>query len=573
MRRCTALVLAFAFSCLVFSFPSFAADGTWGTHGPFVDEILMPVITDPEARLLAMLRGEIDIYPDVNRPSDIRIFNDDPRVELTMDLGFHMYYMAFNLQQKPLDDPVLRRAMAHLVDREAFIFSLYDGFVLPLAEVVPESSPFHHPGTNVAEYDPERADQMLNAAGYVRGTDGIRIDPHTGRSLAEMALLTPTFEEEPTAAELGVRLAKAFQDAGIPVVPVPLDFNTMIDRLLRKDGETGVRNYDLYMAAWGLSRFPTHLYTLFHSDFDVDGGNNTPGLRDADYDAAAEKVWTPRDLAEAMQAAYEAQEIWADLQPYVPLYSGPYLDAFRSEVTGYVPHRGYGAASNPRQSPWTALNIRRLDQADERGGTIRWLLTETLGTLNVLVAYTAYEDQVLGLIYDSLITVEPQENDDYPWLATSWETDTWTLDDGREGSVITYHLAEGVTWHDGVPFTAHDVKFTMDYLKQQQPVMLQGAWRDYSHATVHDDTTVSVYYKTVSYWHTYNTGGFLAEHIWRDVEDFETFQPWREPHPEVEGLTMLIGHGPFVFKEWVPGEYVRLARYESYWRGLDLEDS
>lgn len=569
-RRLTLLLLTIAILSVGAGSLRGASNGAWSDRGPYVDEILMPIIVDTEARLLAMLRGEVDIYPDVARPADIRTFADDARVDLTMAPGFHMFYMAFNLQREPLDDLVLRRAMAHLIDRDAFIFSLFDGFVFPMSEVVPEASPFYHRASNVAEYDPQLAERILNEAGYVRGADGIRIDPRTGEPLREITLLTPTFEEAPTTAELGVWLAQTFQNAGIPVVPVALEFNTMVERLLRKDPNSGERDFDLYISGWGLSRFPTYLYTLFHSNFDVDGGNNTSGLRDPAYDAAAAKLWTPRTLEEAFEAAAEAQETWSELQPYVTLYSTPYIDAFRSDrVTGYVTHVGFGAASNPRQSPWTALNIRRVDQPEGRGGTIRWLLTEDPGTLNLLVSYTAYEDQVLALIYDSLITADPETNEDYPWLATSWVVDTWTNERGEEGSVITYHLAEGVTWHDGMPFTAHDVKFTMDYLKEKKPPSFQAVWSEYSHAVVHDDTTVSVYYNSVSYWHTYATGGFLAEHIWRDVDDFETFQPWREPHPEVEGLTKLIGHGPFVFKEWIPGEYIRLERNESYWRSLD----
>lgn len=544
-----------------------AADGAWDGNGPYVDEIIMPIITDSEARYLALLRGEIDIYPDVNRPSDIRSFAADPRIDLTMTPGLHMFYMGFNLQREPLDDPVLRRAMAHLVDRESLVFSVFDGYVFPLAEAVPESSPFYHRTAHVAEYDPQLAERLLNEAGYVRGEDGIRVDPRTSKPLRTLTLITPTYEESPTSAEVAVRLAQTFQNAGIPVAVVSLEFNTMVERLLRKDPVTEERDFDLFVSGWGLARYPLHLYTLFHSSFDVNGGNNVTGLRDAAYDAAAEKLWRPRTLEQAYEAAAEAQEIWAALQPYIPIYSLTYIDAFRSDrVTGYVEHVGYGAASNPLASPWTALNIRRVDQPEGRGGSIRWLLFDDPGTLNILASYTAFEDQVLGLIYDSLITANPETNEDYPWLATSWVIDTWTTESGEEGSVITYQLAEGVTWHDGVPFTAYDVKFTMDYLKEKKPPNLQAVWQDYSHSIVHDDLTVSVYYNTVSYWHTYATGGFLAEHIWSDVNDYESFQPWREPHPEVEGLTKLIGHGPFVFKEWVPGEYIRLVRNESYWR-------
>src|SRR5690606_15323488 len=126
--------------------------------------------------------------------------------------------------------------------------------------------------------------------------------------LRPLELLTPTAEEAPTSAELGVIIAEAAQAIGLPVVATPMDFNVIVDRI-SNETEDGGRNFDMYVLAWSLSRFPTHLYSLFHSDFDVDGGNNNPGMRDPQYDAAAERVFRPRDLDEAFEAAYEAQEI------------------------------------------------------------------------------------------------------------------------------------------------------------------------------------------------------------------------------------------------------------------------
>lgn len=543
-----------------------ANDADWGTRGPHVDEILLPIIADDDAQLLALETGEIHILPGRANPTHLQRLEANPNVDVTVEPGFHMFYLAFNMREEPLSDIVVRRALAHVIDRDEIIFSLFQGYMLPLAEFVPQSSPFHNPDTDVAEYDPELAAQILDDAGYRMGPNGIRIDPNTGEEMRPLELLTPTADEAPTSAELGVIIADAAQAIGLPVVATPMDFNVIVDRISNE--VDGTRDFDMYVLAWSLGRFPTHLYSLFHSDFDVDGGNNNPGMRDAEYDAAAEKVWTPRDLDEALEAAYEAQEIIQWLQPYVPLYSRPYFDAFRSDiVTGYVPHLGFGAASNVSNSLWTPLNIRRVDQ--ERGGTIRFLLDVEPGNLNILVGTSAYDARIFGLVYGGLITAEPYENNDFPWEAKSWDVGTWVTPEGVEASKITYYLRDDVTWHDGVPFTAEDVKFTMDYLKEQRVPKYQSAWMNYSHAEIHDDYTVTVYFDNLSYWHTYNASGFLAKHIWENVPVYDEFEPWNEPHPTVDGLTMMVGTGPFVFKEYVPGEYVRVVRYEDYWAGLD----
>lgn len=547
---------------------AFASDAPWGTKGPHVDEILLPIIMDQEAALIAIQRGDIDILPGLSQPSHIDRLEADPNVDLTMDPGFHMFYMALNMRREPLDDIVIRRALAHVIDRNEIILSLFQGYMLPLAEFVPQSSPFHNPNTDVAEYDPELAKQILDDAGYVVGADGFRINPRTGERLRDMYILTPTMEVAATSAQLGVIVANAAQSIGLPLYAQPLDFNVIVDRI-SYETEDGDRDFDAYVLAWGLSRFPTHLYTLFHSDFDVDGADNNPGMRDPEYDAAAEKVWTPRNLDEALDAAYEAQEILSWLQPYIPLYSRPYIDAFRSDrVTGYVPHLGFGAASNASNSIWTPLNIRLVDQ--ERGGTVRWLLEQEPGNLNILVGTSTYDARIFGLVYGpGLIASEPIDNQDFPWEATHWEVGTWVTPEGNEATKITYHLRDDVVWHDGVPFTAEDVKFTMDYMKEQRVPKYQAAWTNYSHSEVHDPYTITVYFDNVSYWHTYNVASFLAKHIWEGVEKFDEFEPWKTPHPTVDGLTMMVGKGPFVFKEYVTGEYVRVVKNDIFWAGLD----
>src|SRR5690606_14896943 len=222
---------------------------------------------------------------------------------------------------------------------------------------------------------------ILHEAGHVMGPDAGRIDPNTGERMRETTIMTPTMEAAATSAMLGRILADAAHSIGPPLNAAPLASNAIVDRIT--NAVDGSRNFDMYALAWSLGRFPTHLYTLFRSNFDVDGGDNTPGLRDPEYDALAEKVWTPRTYEDAFEAAYEAQAMLSELLPYIPLYSRPYMDAFRSDiVTGYVPHLGFGAASNALNSIWTPLNIRLVNQ--ERGGTIRWVLEQEPGNLNIL---------------------------------------------------------------------------------------------------------------------------------------------------------------------------------------------
>jgi peptide/nickel transport system substrate-binding protein len=64
----------------------------------------------------------------------------------------------------------------------------------------------------------------------------------------------------------------------------------------------------------------------------------------------------------------------------------------------------------------------------------------------------------VNLIYDTLFWSQVKENPE-PWLAER-------ADPSPDRKSWTVKLRPGITWHDGVPFTAEDVKFTFDYMKQ-----------------------------------------------------------------------------------------------------------
>ncbi|HLR13920.1 MAG TPA: ABC transporter substrate-binding protein, partial [Burkholderiaceae bacterium] len=93
-------------------------------------------------------------------------------------------------------------------------------------------------------------------------------------------------------------------------------------------------------------------------------------------------------------------------------------------------------------------------QAQERGGTLKTIIQPEPPILVTAMNQQAPTQYVAGKIYESLLTynhdLEPQ-----PGLAKSWEI-------SDDGLTYTFHLNEGVKWHDGEPFTADDVVFSMN---------------------------------------------------------------------------------------------------------------
>jgi len=132
-----------------------------------------------------------------------------------------------------------------------------------------------------------------------------------------------------------------------------------------------------------------------------------------------------------------------------------------------------------------------------------------------------------------------------PGLAESWDI-------SEDGLTYTFHLREGVTFHDGTAMDAEDVKFSLDRARAEDSTNAQkGLFAGIADVTVDDPATVTV---TLSQ----PNGSFLFNMAWGDAvivapESIETI------------ATAPVGTGAYKFDEWVQGDRIELSAYEGYW--------
>src|SRR5699024_2782082 len=200
----------------------------------------------------------------------------------------------------------------------------------------------------------------------------------------------------------------------------------------------------------------------------------------------------------------------------------------------------------------------------------RWARADETSVLNLIVQpepptlveainQQASTQYVAGKIYQSLLTytfdLKPQ-----PGLAKSWDV-------SEDGTVYTFHLQDGVTWHDGEPFTADDVVFS---LADMLPEVHARAHYILSHhvETVKklDKLTVEVTLDAPfpAFILMFEPGfaPMMPKHIYAGT-DYHNNPANEKP----------IGTGPFMFKEWKRGSYTRLVKNPYYWEsGLPQPD-
>jgi len=161
---------------------------------------------------------------------------------------------------------------------------------------------------------------------------------------------------------------------------------------------------------------------------------------------------------------------------------------------------------------------------------------------------------MLMMQYDSLFTMG-LDGEPYPWLVTDW-----SLSD--DGLSYTLELRQDVTWHDGTPMTADDVKFTFDYFSVNAVGRFARDIRGFASAEVVDEYTVVINLERPN-------PGFvrlafadvpvIPQHIWESVEDPQNHQ--------FESATN-VGTGPFMLMEYSPDQFYRFEANVDYFAGM-----
>lgn len=181
--------------------------------------------------------------------------------------------------------------------------------------------------------------------------------------------------------------------------------------------------------------------------------------------------------------------------------------------------------------------------------------------LDSLVLGPAWELGDMGcifpqLLYDYLWMIGPAPDYEIvPRLASSWETEdyiTWT-----------FHLRKNATFHDGVPVTAEDVAFSVEYIPKAMPVWdtPDTDWESFS--IIDDHTLEFTLYAPF--------GGAYSPVYWMPIFPKHIWEPYKDdmcafPNDEA------IGSGPFKLKEFKAAEYIWYEANEDYWGGRPYVD-
>lgn len=140
----------------------------WG-GAPAVKNLRVRAILDANTLQAELKSGGVDLAATANlQPDAYLALGQDPNLKVAKFPGVNVVYLNFNANDEVLKDPRVRQAIAHAIDREAIVKELLLEQARVAHSILPDKSWAYVPG-QVYEYDPERAKQILDEAGYKAG--------------------------------------------------------------------------------------------------------------------------------------------------------------------------------------------------------------------------------------------------------------------------------------------------------------------------------------------------------------------------------------------------------------------
>ncbi|HEV3194606.1 MAG TPA: ABC transporter substrate-binding protein, partial [Candidatus Cybelea sp.] len=224
----------------------YVANSRYWRGEPHVRELIVRTIPDPSTNLLLLRAGELDW--NLIAPAQLAVVRGDPNVGFVTVPTAVVAGLAFNTSHAPLDDVRVRRAIAMSIDRDAISRKITLGLYPVTNMMQPRFSWAFDPTVREPQYDPLRADRLLDAVGWRRATAGLRV-----KGGEALRLTYVQFPETATGVRVAAAVQAALRQRGIDVA-IKAVSNAQL--FLPRTGVLAMGTFDLAYVPWTMGADP-----------------------------------------------------------------------------------------------------------------------------------------------------------------------------------------------------------------------------------------------------------------------------------------------------------------------------
>jgi peptide/nickel transport system substrate-binding protein len=286
---------------------------------PKLERIRFAVVPDAITQSLELEKGSGDLAINSLPMDSLRILATRPNLQIDQTGGTEVQYLNFNLRDPLLADARVRQAISCAIDRNLIIRTLLDNRAQPAQSLLPVSHWAYNADGPRFEYDPARANQLLDQSGHSRPANGTRF---------HLTMKTSTDE--------GTRLFAAVLQQQLAAVGIALDIRSFEPATFYSDVTRGA--FQMYSLRWvGGNEQPDIFTYVFSSSRIPPQGANRSHYANSRLDALLEDAYQSQDLAHRRADYAEAQQILARDLPAINLWYRDTVVVHNRRLTHVMP--------------------------------------------------------------------------------------------------------------------------------------------------------------------------------------------------------------------------------------------
>jgi peptide/nickel transport system substrate-binding protein len=306
----------------------------WGKQGAEDQIVIQFYPSAPDTMVAAFKNNELDYIHSPGPDQFNQLKTLASTVALASEgngftqLNYNTYTKGGGASTTALQDPAFRQALGYAIDKPTLIQKVLQGLgSAGTTQVPPWERNWHVDPTDVRTFDINKANQMLDAAGYPRGADGTRVDKQ-GKPL-NLRLYTPN--TDPSYAKDAQFIQGWFGQVGIKVNAGVLDEGTLVtDEALDSTKPIKTQlNYDMVIWGWVGDPDPNALLQILLTS--SIGSTSDSQWSNAQYDALYDQQNQAATDADRKTFMTQMQQIFYDAAPYDILYYDNNLDAYHTD--------------------------------------------------------------------------------------------------------------------------------------------------------------------------------------------------------------------------------------------------
>jgi peptide/nickel transport system substrate-binding protein len=282
----------------------------WEEGLPLLDEVVVSVVPDDNARILQLQGGELDGMKDVPS-SRVPELQQDPNLKVYQFPSTETRYITLNTRNAPLDDPFARRALQYATDRQTLVDVVLFGIGVPATSFMPKGALYWNDTLEPYAYDPARAQEELAQSATPDGFD------------LELKILGGSADDE----TLATALKDMWSQIGVNVTITPTEGSVLNE-------DYNARNFQAMTNYWTNDIIdPDELvaYAVLPESSEAFGtGWSNEEAQQLARDGAAEP-----DPARREEMYFRIQEIYHEESPMLALYYKPYVDVTTTRVHNF----------------------------------------------------------------------------------------------------------------------------------------------------------------------------------------------------------------------------------------------